>query len=153
MGSRGAVIEFDSMPYEDERSLLGYILYSIPAPFQNVSLFDGRDDWRSEDITDFKLSGRNNALLTHLSPYTQYAFYVKTYTIASEPRCGQSNIYYFRTKAGQPDRVSSLDIKPIGVDKIVSSLPMRDASIHQSINEPSMFSTNSENPLNFLFFY
>lgn len=36
-------------------------------------------------------------LLTHLNPYTQYAFYVKTYTIAKENNGAQSNITYFTT--------------------------------------------------------
>lgn len=37
-------------------------------------------------------------LLPYLKPYTQYAFYVKTYTIATEQSGAQSQISYFRTK-------------------------------------------------------
>lgn len=36
-------------------------------------------------------------ILTQLLPYTQYAFYVKTYTIATEKVGAQSKIQYFRT--------------------------------------------------------
>lgn len=36
-------------------------------------------------------------ILTQLQPYTQYAFYVKTYTIATEKVGAQSKIQYFRT--------------------------------------------------------
>lgn len=47
------------------------------------------------------ISGENNTklnhILTQLKPYTQYAFYVKTYTIATEAFGAQSNIQYFRT--------------------------------------------------------
>ena len=31
------VMELQPMPYEDERQLLGYLLYYMPAPYQNVS--------------------------------------------------------------------------------------------------------------------
>lgn len=40
------------------------------------------------------------ALLTGLKPYTQYAYYVKTYTMASESNGAQSDINYFRTMPG-----------------------------------------------------
>lgn len=36
-------------------------------------------------------------LLAQLKPYTQYAYYVKTYTVATERFGAQSNISYFRT--------------------------------------------------------
>lgn len=37
--------------------------------------------------------------LPNLKPYTYYAFYVKTYTIASARTGAQSEIMYFRTNA------------------------------------------------------
>lgn len=39
-----------------------------------------------------------NHILTRLKPYTQYAFYVKTYTVATEKSGAQSPIQYFRTE-------------------------------------------------------
>lgn len=36
-------------------------------------------------------------ILTQLKPFTQYAFYVKTYTIATEGAGAQSPLQYFRT--------------------------------------------------------
>lgn len=41
-----------------------------------------------------------NHILTRLKPFTQYAFYVKTYTIATEKSGAQSPIQYFRTDPG-----------------------------------------------------
>lgn len=42
-------------------------------------------------------------LMTHLNPYTQYAFYVKTTTIATYGYGAQSKIQYFRTSPdGKP---------------------------------------------------
>lgn len=41
-----------------------------------------------------------STILTRLKPYTQYAFYVKTYTMASENNGAQSDINYFRTMPG-----------------------------------------------------
>lgn len=40
-----------------------------------------------------------NRTLTGLNPYTQYALYIKTYTIATVKDGGQSPIQYFRTDA------------------------------------------------------
>lgn len=39
----GVVIEWPKLVFEDQRSLLGYIVYYTAAPFQNVTLYDGRD--------------------------------------------------------------------------------------------------------------
>lgn len=38
-------------------------------------------------------------ILPHLKSYTQYAYYVSTYTIATEKTGAISPIKYFRTKA------------------------------------------------------
>lgn len=47
-------------------------------------------------------------LLNNLSPYTQYAFYVKTLTIASEKNGAQSDIQYIRTNPSQPEKVQKI---------------------------------------------
>lgn len=38
-----AILSCESMKYEDDRVLLGYVLHYIAAPHQNVTLYDGRD--------------------------------------------------------------------------------------------------------------
>jgi hypothetical protein len=55
-----------------------------------------------------------------LEPYTQYAFYVKAYTLATEQKGAQSDINYFTTKPDQPQRVKKLKATPLGPDKIVN---------------------------------
>lgn len=50
----------------------------------------------STEVTTYDLV----ALITGLKPYTQYAYYVKTYTMASESNGAQSDIDYFRTMPG-----------------------------------------------------
>ncbi|XP_055620712.1 insulin-like receptor isoform X2 [Toxorhynchites rutilus septentrionalis] len=98
----------------DSRQLLGYVLYYIDAPFQNVTFFDGRDacnteGWKLDDISEFKPENWSSKILTQLKPYTQYAFYVKTYTLASEGLGGQSKINYFRTAPGTPSVVKKVN--------------------------------------------
>lgn len=56
----------------------------LPAPGPS----DGEGDSSGGDIEH---------ILTQLEPYTQYAFYVKTNTIATEKTGAQSKIKYFRT--------------------------------------------------------
>lgn len=46
--------------------------------------------------------------LSGLKPYTQYAFYIKTYTIDTEKRGGQSQLQYFRTDADRKSFVYKL---------------------------------------------
>lgn len=123
----GAVIDVEAMRYDDYRSLLGYVLYYKEAPFTNVSVFVGRDTsrkedgWQVEDITTIDRKAPTVQIpLTNLKPYTQYAYYVKTYTIVSEPNGGQSDILYFRTKPWQPGTIQKMKVLPNGSSSIVS---------------------------------
>ena len=54
--------------------------------------------WRVDDVSPEKDGDDSqNYILTKLKPFTQYAFYVKTYTIATEKSGAQSPIQYFWT--------------------------------------------------------
>ncbi|KAJ6635295.1 Insulin-like receptor [Pseudolycoriella hygida] len=112
----GAIIDVETMHFDDKRVLLGYDLYYKEAPHTNVSIFEGRsvcedNGWRVEDVTVFDRRAQIvQIILTKLKPYTQYAYYVKTFTIAWEPFGGQSDINYFRTSPSQPGPVQNLEI-------------------------------------------
>lgn len=111
---RGATVEWSPIEeQEDERSLLGYVIHYKPAPTENVTLFDGRDacgfdGWQNDDIS---VSKKPYFVFTHLEPFTQYAFYVKTVQLASSPNGGESDIKYFTTLPDQPDKVRNLRVK------------------------------------------
>ncbi|RZF38993.1 hypothetical protein LSTR_LSTR003736 [Laodelphax striatellus] len=128
--SKGVIIKWKEFEHYDPRTLLGYIIYFIEAPYQNVSLYDGRDacggdGWRVIDVSPLEKEENETAtlsedknttkhmsqLITQLKPYTQYAFYVKTYTIASENSGAQSNIIYFRTEPDTPSMPQNLVAK------------------------------------------
>lgn len=47
-------------------------------------------------------------LISHLEPFTQYAYYVKTYTLSSVSMGAISPIQYFRTAPGEPSIVQRL---------------------------------------------
>lgn len=118
----GAVIEWEPFVHHDARSLLGYVVYFIEAPNRNVTMYDGRDacggdGWKVDDVsasTNSTLmdSRQEKSVHTHylsqLKPYTQYAYYVKTYTIATERSGAQSNLTYFRTMPEAPSSPRSL---------------------------------------------
>ncbi|GFG35214.1 hypothetical protein Cfor_01318, partial [Coptotermes formosanus] len=111
--SYAVIIEWDQFEHHDPRTLLGYVVYYIEAPYQNLTLYDGRDacggdGWHVEDMA----SNVNTAILTRLKPYTQYAYYVKTYTIATERSGAQSPIQYFRTYPSSPSPPVALDVTP-----------------------------------------
>ncbi|XP_046398133.1 insulin-like peptide receptor [Ischnura elegans] len=105
----GAVITWNAFKHHDPRSLLGYVVYVKEAPTQNVTLYDGRDacggdGWQVYDVDPNGNSTENTHLITHLKAYTQYAFYVRTYTIATETTGAQSKIHYFRTEPDEPSK-------------------------------------------------
>ncbi|XP_039275988.1 insulin receptor [Nilaparvata lugens] len=127
--SKGVIIKWKEFEHYDPRTLLGYIIYFIEAPYQNISLYDGRDacggdGWRVIDVSPLEKDNETTTLnedknktkhmsqlITQLKPYTQYAFYVKTYTIASENSGAQSPIIYFRTEPDIPSMPQNLVAK------------------------------------------
>lgn len=118
-----------AMAYEDERQLLGYLVYYMPAPYQNVTMFDGRDacgsdGWSVEEIAAGRNIGVVPIVLTYLKPYTQYAYYVRTYTVASEQRGGMTKIQYFTTAPDKPEQVTrvSASINGNSSSEIVSKI-------------------------------
>lgn len=121
----GAIIDVTAIKYEDHRVLLGYVVHFKPAPLRNISPFDrrdvcGGDGWRVEDVTHFDRSRDIvQIILTNLKPYTQYAYYVETYTIASETHGGRSDIQYFTTRPWQPDRIQKMKVTDITSSSMV----------------------------------
>ncbi|XP_037048445.1 insulin-like receptor [Bradysia coprophila] len=121
----GVIVEVESKQYDDYRVLLGYDLYFKPAPYKNVTMFDSRaacgdDGWQEEETTLFdRRANRVQIVLINLKPYTQYAYYVKTRTVASEPNGGQSEIQYFQTLPSRPGMVQKMKISPHGSSSLV----------------------------------
>ncbi|KAG5669147.1 hypothetical protein PVAND_017042 [Polypedilum vanderplanki] len=118
-----ALLVWDPLKLEDERTLLSYVVYYIAAPYANVTLWDGRDacgndGWSVKDKNDFRDNKKISQPLTKLEPYTQYAYYVKAYTLATEKYGAQSEISYFTTKPDVPEVVKKFKVTAIGPDKI-----------------------------------
>lgn len=126
--AEGALLQWEPLKLEDDRSLLGYVVYYMQAPYQNVTLWDGRDacgndGWLVDDVNDYKAEDKVTAItvpLTRLEPYTQYAYYIKAYTLATERSGAQSEIQYFRTLPGQPQAITKLKATPKSSSSVVS---------------------------------
>ncbi|KAG8231626.1 hypothetical protein J437_LFUL012555, partial [Ladona fulva] len=120
-----AVIAWEHFQHYDPRSLLGYVLYSTEAPTKNVTLYDGRDacggdGWVVDDVSVPVGDPKEiYHIITKLKPYTQYAFYVKTYTVATETTGAQSEIHYFRTKPDIPSNAVNLKAYSNSSDELV----------------------------------
>jgi Receptor L domain len=41
--ANSVILSWDALEIDDDRTLLGYVVYYIVAPFQNVTMYDGRD--------------------------------------------------------------------------------------------------------------
>ncbi|EFX62637.1 putative insulin receptor, partial [Daphnia pulex] len=104
----------------DKRQLLGYVISYIEAPYKNVSYFDRRDACGGDGWTTIDVAANHDAepeenemnIITYLKPYTQYAIYVQTYTVAPQQtgkRIGaRSPILYERTSPAEPDQPEDL---------------------------------------------
>lgn len=127
-----AVVAFEPIHYPDDRVLLGYVLHFLATKSRNVKMYEGRDgcggdNWRVEDVNKEDNKKHLTAFMANLQPNTQYAYYVKTYTIASEQVGGQSRIYYLKTRPAQPEQVLKL-----------SATVETDSSITLDWQRPSM---------------
>jgi insulin receptor len=124
--AQGALLEWKPLKLDDERSLLSYVVFYIPSPFKNITLWAsrdacGNDGWLVDDVNDFNSKDPNIAYpLTKLEPYTQYAYYVKAYTLATEKTGAQSDINYFRTLPGVPQAITKLKAVSKSSSTIVS---------------------------------
>ncbi|XP_059487087.1 insulin-like receptor [Neocloeon triangulifer] len=109
-GPEGVILAWESYKHHDPRELLGYVIYYIEAPSKNITFFDGRDacgndGWMVDDEPPSPDSAQVNHLIGHLKPYTQYAYYIKTYMLSSrhsKAQGAQSPLQYFRTKPAVP---------------------------------------------------
>ncbi|KAI4497351.1 hypothetical protein M0802_007598 [Mischocyttarus mexicanus] len=138
--SDAALIEWEQFTHHDPRSLLGYVVYFIEAPNENVTMYDGRDacggdGWRVDDVSAIEGTTKSvtpnytepekttylSHILTQLKPYTQYAFYVKTYTIATERSGAQSKVTYFTTKPHAPSAPRALTTRSNSSSEIIIS--------------------------------
>ncbi|EEB18223.1 Insulin receptor precursor, putative [Pediculus humanus corporis] len=110
------VIRFEKFQHYDQRTLLGYVLYFKKAPNKNVTLYYGRnacggDGWMDKDVPAPKQDNHQNEIsydLIGLKPFTQYAYFIKTYAISSERSGARSGIQYFITNPGTPTSPRSL---------------------------------------------
>nr|WML96173.1 insulin receptor [Colaphellus bowringi] len=121
--NKSVTLKWNPFHMDDQRKLLAYIIYIKEAPYRNVTLYDGRDacgqdDWRVVDVPNREDEQPINQPLPSLKPYTQYAFYVKTYTIASEKNGSQSEIQYFRTLPSMPSSPVNLNVFSTSSDSL-----------------------------------
>lgn len=125
LGHHAVKIMLKTMEYEDQRSLLSYLFYYKPAPFLNMTWFDERDAcdtgaWQMVEIIDkYQNSSRLKIGISDLKPNTQYACYIQTRTIPSEPQRGQSGIHYFRTLPYKADVATNLTVAANGTFEMV----------------------------------
>ncbi|XP_046805148.1 insulin-like receptor [Lucilia cuprina] len=107
IGSLLALVKINNpMVYGDPRTFIGYQFLHIEDPFGNATKHAFRpceDKWEISDPTK-----DNFYIFQSLKPYTRYSFYVKTLTISTERRNGQSAIHNFTTKSDQPKSVNKL---------------------------------------------
>ncbi|XP_052100450.1 insulin-like peptide receptor isoform X1 [Mytilus californianus] len=116
-----AFLKWDRYKMGDTRALISYVIKYKEAPFQNVSIFEGRDacsddSWKTRDILNkntMKNSKTIPALLVQLRPWTQYAVFVQTYMTSSTQYGAMSKLIYFRTAASMPTVPANLKARAV----------------------------------------
>ena len=104
--------------FHNNRTFIGYQFLYQESINRNASKHSYKPCDDSWILTDPQTS--SDIILTNLKPYTQYAVYVKTMTISTETRSGESEIIYFRTKPDQPSFIRKLEIYSNNTSDIVS---------------------------------
>ncbi|XP_013383193.1 insulin receptor isoform X2 [Lingula anatina] len=113
-----AVIAFDNFKPSDPRTLLSYVINYRETSEKNVSILSGRDAC-SDDVWMTKerepnLNDMQPQLMEYLfplKPWTLYAVYVQTYTIAVADKGAISNIMYFTTRPDSPTPAVDVEVE------------------------------------------
>ncbi|XP_036322512.1 insulin-like receptor [Rhagoletis pomonella] len=117
VSSRVAVVRIENpLVFDDNRTFIGYQYFYMEDKYKNATKYSQRicdDGWIVSDPTK-----ETQYIFINLQPFTQYAYYVKTWTISSEKRNAQSNIQHFKTKSAQPKFVQSLNAYSISSSEI-----------------------------------
>ncbi|XP_022822155.1 insulin-like receptor isoform X1 [Spodoptera litura] len=145
---KAVVLSWNMYCPEDMRKLLGYSIYYIATDL-NVTLYEQRDvcsdRWNVLDITADEArnytrdapagnQNQNEILLnpcqnrqplfcpvSHLTPFTRYAAYVKTYTTTQEKKGAQSSIIYFVTLPERPSPPVALSVEMVSPHSVFIS--------------------------------
>ncbi|XP_076354454.1 insulin receptor-like isoform X3 [Tachypleus tridentatus] len=109
----------------DKQSLLGYTVHYRKANEKNITVFDGQDAcemnvWKVFDVeaTEDK-SKEIFHIITHLEPFTQYAFYIQTYNLAQAAKGAKSQINYFKTKPNTPTPPLNVHAQATSIGEII----------------------------------
>ncbi|KAF2901799.1 hypothetical protein ILUMI_04395 [Ignelater luminosus] len=100
-----------TLTWEKYSNIIGYLLYYIEDPTGNITIYDERDEC---DTTGWNSIFTPNSFtqVTNLKPYTQYAYYIKTYNSSSLG--SQTHIKRFVTLSDDPSVL--LDVKVISTN-------------------------------------
>lgn len=113
-------LKWNTTVISDKKNLIGFLIYYIEAPDQNVSAYDGdacgEQGWRTIFVANRNDTFELEQKIDQLEPFTQYAFYV---SIAySTGKGGQSPLKYFKTLSSEPYPPYNIHITPEGSDTL-----------------------------------
>ncbi|XP_076148037.1 insulin-like growth factor 1 receptor isoform X1 [Alosa pseudoharengus] len=92
----------------DQQHKADFVVYYKEAPFQNITGFDGQvscglNSWNMLDLEAPQDHNHDPEVqLSHLKPWTQYAIFVKAFSLSQDRSDAKSDIVYIRTKASEP---------------------------------------------------
>ncbi|KAH8369355.1 hypothetical protein KR009_008841, partial [Drosophila setifemur] len=109
--------------FKDPRAFIGFQFYYARDPYGNIT----KSSYQPCDNTwTVSVPQKNDRyILENLTPFTRYAFYVRTMAISSETTNGQSDIIRFRTLPAQPSMVPG-----------ITATSNSDSQIHVMWNNP-----------------
>lgn len=120
--SRNVTIRWDDFRSTLSQNLIGYFLYWIKIPDyetdeEQVNLYERDEDELCKSTGSFStFTTTNKVQITNLTPYTRYAYYVKTYLSDSVGNWSQQ--LFFRTKSENPSVMIDVSATAISYDTI-----------------------------------
>lgn len=98
-----------------ETGIYYYYLFVVYIFIINILFYS----WKVEDVQYDKSQDTFDTVITRLRPYTQYAYYIKAFTISNTKIGGQTDIHYFRTLSDKPGNMKSLTASSNSSSEIV----------------------------------
>ncbi|XP_046545337.1 putative molluscan insulin-related peptide(s) receptor [Haliotis rubra] len=117
VGPNFAILRWQRFEQADSRQLLSYVINYREAKSKDVNIYQGRDacmdtTWKTYDANPDDYKDPNNIveLVFGLKPWTQYAAYIQTYSLATANEAANSELMFFTTHPSKPTTPTDLEV-------------------------------------------
>lgn len=103
-----ATLKWDLLQLPDYDIYIGFTVYYIEDKHKNISTSQSQNVCNEGGGWESHFTSNNSIFLLNLKPYTQYAYYIKTYQ--SSMLGAQTPVHYFKTLPCEPEEPANLKV-------------------------------------------